>query len=198
MGQGTKSLRDSGGTGWPRSIAARLSPHPSIRSAQQCRPSPQHRTCPRVARATTHPDRCHQSCQRQGFDKRSARGTESTRASLPLLRQPHDHHRDLLAGVPAKAPPHAGSTSNQDRYLMIPSPSIRHRIDTLHSGSRSAGSAPACSVAPHRPADPPQIRSRNPQAARPKSKPQTSFDLKRSPAPLPSHLPGRRHPPKSP
>jgi hypothetical protein len=33
---------------------------------------------------------------------------------------------------------------------MIPSPSIRHRTDPLHAGSLSAGSAPACIVAPDR------------------------------------------------
>ena len=76
--------------------------------------TPQHRAYPRVALGTTHPDRCYQSCQRQGFDKRSARGTKSTRASLPLLRQPHDHHRDLLARTKAEAPPFARSTSNHD------------------------------------------------------------------------------------
>jgi len=85
-------------------VAARLPPHPSLRSAQQRRPSPQHRACPRVALSTTHPDRCYQSCQRQGFDKRSARRAKSTRASLPLLRQPHDHHRDLLAPAVLRGP----------------------------------------------------------------------------------------------
>jgi hypothetical protein len=85
----------------------------------------------------------------------------------PCCGWPHDHHRDLLARTTAKcfekpsAPPHTGSTSNQDRHLMMPAPSIRHRIDHLHSGSLSPGSAPACVVAPHRPAAPPQIRSRN-------------------------------------
>ena len=38
---------------------------------------------------------------------------------------------------------------------MMPAPSIRHRIDHLHSGSLSPASAPACIVAPHRPAAPP-------------------------------------------
>ena len=48
--------------------------------------------------------------------------------------------------------PFAGSTGNQDRYLM--SPSIRHRTDPLHSV-----------VATDWPAAPPQIRSRNAQVA---------------------------------
>jgi hypothetical protein len=81
---------------------------------------------------------------------------------------------------------------------MIPSPSIRHRTDTLHSGSPPAGSAPACFVAPDQPAAPPQICSCNAQVALSKSKPQTVFDLKRSPGPLPSNLTGTYDPPKSP
>jgi len=43
---------------------------------------------------------------------------------------------------------HTGSTSNQDGHLMMPAPSIRHRIDHLHSGSLSPGSAPACIARP--------------------------------------------------
>src|ERR1700730_8752298 len=46
--------------------------------------------------------------------------------------------RERPTVVVAKTPPHAGSTSNQDRYLMSPSPSIRHRTDPLHAGSLSA------------------------------------------------------------
>ena len=80
---------------------------------------------------------------------------------------------------------------------MMPAPSIRHRIDHLHSGSLSPGSAPACIAAPHRPAAQPQIRSRNAQGARSKSIPQF-FDLKRSSAPLPSNRTGTHDPPKSP
>jgi hypothetical protein len=78
-------------------IATGLSSHPLLRSAHQPNPRQEYRSCPRVVRSVTHPDRCRQSCQRHGFDKRSARGAKTTRASLPLLRWPHDHHRDLLA-----------------------------------------------------------------------------------------------------
>ncbi len=81
---------------------------------------------------------------------------------------------------------------------MIPSPSIRHRIDPLHSGPLSAGSAPACIVAPDRPAASPQIHARNAQVARSKSKPQTFVHLKASPGSLPPDLTGTHHPPKSP
>jgi hypothetical protein len=81
---------------------------------------------------------------------------------------------------------------------MIPSPSIRHRTDPLHAGSLSAGSAPACIVAPDRPPAPPQIQARNAQVARSKSKPQTFVHLKASPGSLPSNPSGTHHPPKSP
>src|SRR5258708_32326081 len=133
-------------------IATGLSSHPLLRSAHQPNPRQEYRSCPRVARSAAHPDRCHQSCQRH------VRRAKTTRASLPLLRWPHDHHRDLLARPTAKcfekpsAPPHTGPTSNQDRHLMIPPPPIRPRIDHLHPGSLSPGSAPACTVAPPRPA----------------------------------------------
>jgi hypothetical protein len=80
---------------------------------------------------------------------------------------------------------------------MMPAPSIRHRIDHLHSGPLLPGSAPACIVAPHRPPSPPQIRSRNAQGARSKSIPQF-FDLNRSSGPLPSNRTRTHDPPKSP
>ena len=57
---------------------------------------------------------------------RSARRTARAAASVPLLRWPHDHHRDLRARLRAEAPPHARSGSDQDRHLMMPSPPI-HR-----------------------------------------------------------------------
>src|SRR5258708_16934169 len=105
-------------------VAARLPPHPLLRFAHQPNPRQEYRAGPRVARGTTHPDRCHQS--RQRFDKRSARGPETTTASLPLLRCPHTYHRALLPRTTSKAPPHTTSTSNPYRHLIIPTPSLRH------------------------------------------------------------------------
>jgi hypothetical protein len=66
-----------------------------------------------------HSGRCHQGGQRHGFDQRSARGAKSTRASMPLLRQQHAHHRDLLARATAETQTHANSAKDQDRHLMI-------------------------------------------------------------------------------
>ncbi len=104
--------------------ATRFSPHPLLRPADQPNPRRQHRPYPRVARSSTHRDRRHQGRLHKGFDKRSARRAESARASLPLLRQPHAHHRDLLAGATAQcfekpsAPPDAASGEGQVRQLM--------------------------------------------------------------------------------
>src|SRR5712672_593420 len=75
----------------------------------------------RLARSLTHPDRRHQGCPHKGFDKRSVRRAESARASLPLLRRPHAHHRDLLARATAEAPPDPASAEDQDRHLMTTS-----------------------------------------------------------------------------
>jgi hypothetical protein len=66
-----------------------------------------------------HSGRCHQGGQRHGFDQRSARGAKSTRASMPLLRQQHAHHRDLLARATAETQTHANSAKDQDRHLMM-------------------------------------------------------------------------------
>jgi hypothetical protein len=61
---------------------------------------------------------------------------------------------------------------------MRPLPSIRHRIAPLRPGSLSAGSAPACILAPDPPPAPSQIRARNTQLAHPKSKSRNFFDPK--------------------
>src|SRR4029077_15728863 len=66
-----------------------------------------------------HSGRCHQGGQRHDFDQRSARGAKSTRASMPLLRQQHAYHRDLLARATAETQTHANSAKDQDRHLMI-------------------------------------------------------------------------------
>jgi hypothetical protein len=57
--------------------------------------------------------------QRQDFDERSARGVKSTRASVPLLRQQHAHHRDLPARATAETQAHASSAKDHDRHLMM-------------------------------------------------------------------------------
>jgi hypothetical protein len=99
------------------------SSHPLLRLAYEPNPRQQYRPCPRVARSSTHSHRCHQGRQSQ------ARRVESARASLPLLRQLHAHHRDLLAGATAQAPPDAASAEDQVRHLMtIPQPPPRKAV----------------------------------------------------------------------
>src|SRR5262249_60830317 len=44
--------------------------------------------------------------------------------TVPVLRWPYDHHRDLRARLRAKAPPHIGCDSDQDRHLMMLPPPI--------------------------------------------------------------------------
>ena len=44
---------------------------------------------------------------------------KSTRASMPLLRQQHAHHRDLPARATAETQTHANSARDQDRHLMM-------------------------------------------------------------------------------
>ena len=44
---------------------------------------------------------------------------KSTRASMPLLRQQHAHHRDLPARATAETQAHASSAKDQDRHLMM-------------------------------------------------------------------------------
>ena len=91
-----------------------------------------------------------------------ANRTANTRASLPLLRRPHDHHRDLRARLLAAAtvrprPPAA----DQDRYLMILSQPIDNPADTRLSCWLSAGSVQARVRPSDWPAVMPPILSRN-------------------------------------
>ena len=128
---------------------AGLPSHPLLRPADQPNPRQQHRAYPRLARGAAPPDRRHQGCHHKGFDKRSARTAESARASLPLLRRPHAHHRDLPAGATAQcfekpsAPLHPASTSDQDRHLMmtISEPPPRKAVRPSGRSSARHGSA---------------------------------------------------------
>src|SRR6185312_2115777 len=64
----------------------------------------------------------------QSNDRRTPRAA----ASMSVLRWPYDRHRDLRAWLSAEAPPHARSSTNQNRHLMMPSPPIDHSYDTCH------------------------------------------------------------------
>jgi len=67
-----------------------------------------------------------------------------TRASLPMLRRPHDHHRDIRARRNPALPSERANASDQDRHVMIaslPSPrldigSFRHRRVPAHASAR--------------------------------------------------------------
>jgi hypothetical protein len=58
------------------------------------------------------------------------------------LRQPRDRHRDFRALLRAEVPPHAAG-GNQDRHLMMPSPSIYTYSNARHSYRLSGGIAQA-------------------------------------------------------
>jgi len=68
-----------------------LPPHPSLRAACQRQPCRQHRAGAQVARRAV-PLRTARDVR-----GRSARRTARAATSVPLLRWPHDHHRDLRA-----------------------------------------------------------------------------------------------------
>src|ERR1700736_2062508 len=108
--------------------------------------------------------------------------------AMPMLRRPHDHHRDLRAGLPAKASPHTCSADNPDRHLMRPSPSIDNCSDTCRSRRLSAGSARARGGPPQSPALSPRFLS---SSVRPTHLPLHAPSLsqaKRSRRPLRSNL----------
>ena len=77
----------------------------------------------------------------RGRQARTAKRAVRVAASMPVLRRPYDHHRDLRARMSAQTPAHTGSRSDQDRHLMMRSPPIEHRYDTCHSRWRAAGRA---------------------------------------------------------
>ena len=83
---------------------------------------------------------------------RRTRATARAAEAMPMLRRPHDHHRDLRAWLPAKASPHTCSADNPDRHLMRPSPPLDNCSDTCHPRRLSAGSARTRVGAPELPA----------------------------------------------
>src|SRR5438309_11853149 len=71
---------------------------------------------------------------------------------MPLLRRPHDHHRDLRRRLSAETPPPVRRGSDEDRHLMIPSPLIHQPSQARHSGWLSASTALAYCKLTNRPA----------------------------------------------
>src|SRR5215475_5443829 len=138
-------------------VAPGLPPHPLLWPADQPNPRQQHRAYPRAPRSSTHPSRRHQGCHHK------ARRAESARASLPMLRRPHAHHRDLLCWATAKAPPDPTSAEDPHRHLMMtisePSPKSpspvssllsRPRLSSLRCCVHHATAAPVCTDTPAR------------------------------------------------
>jgi hypothetical protein len=52
---------------------------------------------------------------------------------MPVLRRPHDRHRNLRARLPAKVPTNARSNIDQDRHVMRPSPPIDNSYDACQT-----------------------------------------------------------------
>jgi hypothetical protein len=72
----------------------------------------------------------------------SRRRTPHAAAPLPVLRRPHDHHRDLRGRLPTKTPSRPGNRGGQHRYLVMPSHAIHQPDNARHSGWLSAARAP--------------------------------------------------------
>jgi hypothetical protein len=102
---------------------------------------------------------------------------------MPVLRQPHDHHRDFRAGLRAETPTHAAD-GNQDRHFMMPPPSIY----TYSNARLSAGTAQARNAALHSIAVTRPILSRFPQIARSHRRMRSCFAASRSRRPPQSNL----------
>jgi len=105
-----------------------LAPHPPLRIVRQRQSRRQHRKGARIAR-------CPVLLKiRRDVRDDSRRQTPRAAASLPLLRRPHDHHRDLRGRLSAKTSPRDPDNSGRHRYFMMPSHAIHQPSDAHHSG----------------------------------------------------------------
>ena len=106
-------------------------PHPraaeGLPSHPPLRPVRQRATAPRPSRerANCSPWRRPQPKQAVEIDPAAA---PAARPALPVLRRPHDHHRDLRARLPAAPPADRASRRHQDRHLMSAAAASRTRI----------------------------------------------------------------------
>jgi hypothetical protein len=99
--------------------------------------------------------------------RRRARPTPRAPARMPALQQPHAHHRDFRARMPAEVPAHAASGGNQDRHVIMTSPSIHHDSYARHSCCFSTDITQARLGALHSIAVARPILSRYPKIVRP-------------------------------
>jgi hypothetical protein len=109
------------------------------------------------------------------------------RIPVPVLRRPHDHHRDFRARLRTEVPPHAAG-GNQDRHLMMPSPSIYTYSNARHSYRLLAGIAQARIAALHSITVTRPILPRYPQIARSHRRIRPRLAASRSRHPLQSSL----------
>ena len=82
-------------------------------------------------------------------------------SSLPVLRRPHDHHRDLRARLPAELSADARAAADQDRHLMR---RLSRRIATDPLRWLAAGNNPTCLMPPAGLTAPPEIAPTQPFA----------------------------------
>ena len=139
-----------------------------------------HRTRPRVARpAATR----HAASGGRIFQLRS---TARPAKAMPVLRRPHDLHRDLRARLPAGAPLQRRCYSDQDRHLMMPLCPIKRCNDFRHSRRLLPGSASPRRRAPHSSAFPAAISSYDARSTPPLQRQAPRVRSKRSPRPAAS------------
>ena len=112
-----------------------LPSHPPLRAACQ-RP-----TAPQTSRTPASCSRCHLTGPPDTTKAAEPDQNPAAAASMPLLRRPHDRHRDFRARLRAQAPASTTSGTNQDRHLMMKSPPI----DDSTTLAIPAGSPPAAS-----------------------------------------------------
>jgi Putative transposase len=100
-------------------LAEGLSPHPPLRPAG---------ALPHQGRdAGTRPrvDCCHNTSREDAVQRGSCRNERATGASLSVLWCSHGNHRDLRGGLHATSPSDHQAARDQDRHVMIRSPSSR-------------------------------------------------------------------------
>ena len=174
-------LNISGSTRRERGPKSRRQRRPfSTRECYQGAPDRKHCARAPAARPAGAPKRTRDARSR-------ARTTPRAAASMPVLRQPHDHHRDFRARLRAEVPAHAAG-ANPDRHVMMPSPSIYTYRNAQRSCWLSAGTAQARIAALHSIAVARPILSRYPQIARSHRRMGPWFAASRLRRPLQSNL----------